>query len=462
MAQNKQLNILAWYDDIQKQNHRKWWAFDRVFSLITGLDTLPPFQMVRAQTGAAITELKLIDFQSGVETDILNSALATGLEVATFTDYDLVIYPSVLPLQIVDVQTGHYYLKMSDASNTWFSEVFNMSDDLSDFIKIEYWHGEDFVFPNGHIRYRFPFKNRVYIPSDIGKPSYEYEEQVVKRDGYNFPTQQISYKLHRFVMLAPEFLIDAMRVIRMHDFVEIFYQGYEHEVDELLMNDPRWQTQGDLAEVEVEFKTDTVVVTNGRGLTSTEYLVADDECITSDRVAVARLTEGSAEYTGFYYNQGGNQVDLETGDIILKVETSGDIVAEQYNGSGYSALSTSDGGTAYDQRGDKYYVFYDGTYGDPLIDGFNNTGNGVLLTGRSFPNTIVDIYVENTSGDQIKTGSGSSADFATIGIAYTSVIGYNRVRVKATSINCSGFEQSNFIEFFGVGSGVIGSSFAIG
>ena len=56
-----------------------------------------------------------------------------------------------------------------------------------------------------------------------------------------------------------------MRFIRMADYIRVRDKyGNVYNCDTFLIT-PKWQTQGDLASVEIEFKTDTVVKKIGRG-----------------------------------------------------------------------------------------------------------------------------------------------------------------------------------------------------
>ena len=93
----------------------------------------------------------------------------------------------------------------------------------------------------------------------------EFEEDGEERDGYFFPEKQISVKTFKCTILAPEYLCDVMRFIRMADYIHITDKyGREYDCDTFLIT-PKWQTQGDLASVEIEFKTNTVVKKIGRG-----------------------------------------------------------------------------------------------------------------------------------------------------------------------------------------------------
>ena len=92
MSQNNNLQILPFYDSLSKQNHKKWWTYDKVFGLVCEIDTLPPFQIQNELTGNGVTGLVLVNYKTGVETDILSKAVIAGLESFSFTDYDLTIY----------------------------------------------------------------------------------------------------------------------------------------------------------------------------------------------------------------------------------------------------------------------------------------------------------------------------------------------------------------------------------
>ena len=111
-------------------------------------------------------------------------------------------------------------------------------------------------------------QNVVYLPTQVGKPEYDFQEEGEKRDGYFFPEKQTSEKIYKFSFLAPEYLCDAMRIIRMSDHVQITSRGETYSADSFLIT-PKWQEQGDLAGVEAEFETDTVIKKIGRGVVVT-------------------------------------------------------------------------------------------------------------------------------------------------------------------------------------------------
>jgi hypothetical protein len=191
----------------------------------------------------------------------------TGLQIVRFQTlgYDVILYPSILPMPLNQLD-GIYYMTLSDGAQTWYSEMFTVVQDVSGYLKIQWWDIENLVFDAGQIVYKnSDFKNTLYLCTELGKPDYEFEEDGEERDGYFFPEKQISVKTFKCTILAPEFLCDVMRFIRMADYIHITDKyGREYDCDTFLIT-PKWQTQGDLASVEIEFKTNTVVKKIGRG-----------------------------------------------------------------------------------------------------------------------------------------------------------------------------------------------------
>lgn len=267
MIQNNNFSVLPWYTSIDQQNHRKSYAYGTIYPLFTPKRTLLPFQIMRNTSSRDITEAQLYDKNGVLFADITTALRETGLQIVPFASlgYDVIVYPSLLPFAI-DTPDGIYYARMTDGVNVWYSEMFTIVGDLSGYLKIEWYDVENFVFDAGQIVYQNPkFHNVLYLCTELGKPEYPFEEEGETRDGYFFPEKQISEKTYRCMVLAPEYLCDVMRFIRMSDkvFVTDKY-GRQYDCDTFLIT-PKWQTQGDLASVEIEFETATVAKKIGRG-----------------------------------------------------------------------------------------------------------------------------------------------------------------------------------------------------
>lgn len=267
MIQNNNISVLPWYTSIEQQNHRKSYAYGTIYPLFTPKRTLLPFQIMRNTSSRNITGAQLYDKNGVLFADITTALKETGLQIVPFASlgYDVIVYPSLLPFAI-DTPDGIYYARMTDGVNVWYSEMFTIVCDLSGYLKIEWYDVENFVFDAGQIVYQNPkFHNVLYLSTELGKPEYTFEEEGETRDGYFFSEKQISEKTYRCMALAPEYLCDVMRFIRMSDkvFVTDKY-GRQYDCDTFLIT-PKWQTQGDLASVEIEFETATVAKKIGRG-----------------------------------------------------------------------------------------------------------------------------------------------------------------------------------------------------
>ena len=197
-----------------------------------------------------------------------------------------------------------------------------MSDRTNEMIKITYWHLEDLVFDqdadgNSYVvRYVAPFKNTIYIDSEIVKPKYPYYREVDRRLGRNFDKLHISAKEYVFDLQCTEDHLDALRLIPLHDRKTVEFKGRSYVVDELLI-EPEWQEHGDLADVIVTFRSNTVSVVAGRSSNAT-YEPTPGSCVALAHNCVALVTEGSAEYLAYQYTDSdGVTQDLQDGDKVL-------------------------------------------------------------------------------------------------------------------------------------------------
>lgn len=260
------LSPLKFYDDISKQYHRRSYAFGHISPLITQLQYIPPFQFVLSTSSSDTITLQSAYFRS-TETDqrisdnLASELLETGFDIITHHDYKIAVYYGNLPIQIE--KEGQQYLELNFSNNkTYYSEVFCFTNALSDCLQIEYWNETgNFYLKDGVIVFPDNFHFKLWLKSEIGKPDYNFEEEGTKRLGYNFIESQVSKKVYKFNTVVPEFICDAMRIIRLcdnkliHGLDEYEALTFEIEVD--------WQTQGDLASVTCEFETDNIIVNLG-------------------------------------------------------------------------------------------------------------------------------------------------------------------------------------------------------
>lgn len=205
-----------------------------------------------------VDKITLRSIDGKINTNITSKVVDSGLMVlsGTSAEYDTVIFFANGRSKI-NAAEGQYYLSITSGAFTWYSEVITLVNNIDDYLKIEWWDEENLVFDSGTIIYN-GYKNTLYLDTNIGKPEYKFEEEGTERDGYFFAKKQLSEKVYKFVFLAPEFVCDAFRFVRLSDNIIIYKNGIEYVVDSLLA-EVNWQDQGDLADVGVEFRTGTVV-----------------------------------------------------------------------------------------------------------------------------------------------------------------------------------------------------------
>lgn len=267
MIPNNNLSVLPWYTSIEQQNARKWWVYNRVYPLFTPAMYMLPFQILRThRTGTTISSFKVYT-KTGVLVGNFTQAIRdAGITIKQFTSlgYDVIVFGGQMPV-FTQFADGQYYATISDGTQTWYSEIFTVVNDIEPYLKITWWDLSDFTMDAGTIVYTNPsYKNVLYLQSDIAKPEYTFEEEGETLDGYFFPTKQISEKRYRFNFLASEYLLDVMRFIRMADFAEIEYHGQRYSLDTFLIT-PEWEDNGDVAAVEAVFDTATVAKKIGLG-----------------------------------------------------------------------------------------------------------------------------------------------------------------------------------------------------
>lgn len=258
---NNNISPLPFYDNIALQNHRKDYAFGQVYPLITYKNMLLPFQVVLA-SGTSISWVKLYDFNTGKYIGITRSMKENGLTIKSYTGFKLLKYPGTLP--IVEIKhEGLYYLQIQvDGLGILYSDVFTVCNKVDDYLLLEYSNSYNFEFKNGIVDFSDNFKFRCYLNTQIGKPEYDFEEEATERMGYTFIESQVSKKIYKFTFLAPEYLCDALRIVRLCENKKITSKLQIYDLTTFNM-EPKWEDQGDLAAVECEFETDTVIANIG-------------------------------------------------------------------------------------------------------------------------------------------------------------------------------------------------------
>lgn len=277
------ISPLPFYTSISEQLHRKSYAFGQVYPLIVPVHSILPFQIfahgaymppdseeadppiltkkgsfnnsfnLSFVTERAISgDVVLYDYK----TDSAITALPLTLEINWANDVYSVRYlgKETFP----EVKEGRFYLAINVGGQTLYSEVFTAVADVSCYLKLKYSNSYPFTFADGSIDFSNDFAFECYLDTQIGKPEYTFEEEATTRMGYTFIESQVSKKTYRFVALAPEYLCDALRIVRLCNSKVIEAEGHTYRVLTFSM-DPQWEEQGDLASIECEFEIDSVL-----------------------------------------------------------------------------------------------------------------------------------------------------------------------------------------------------------
>lgn len=258
------LSPLKFYDALEKQERHKSYAYGHVSPVIMPFNILYPFQFVANKDTVSFISAYIYDANSDekITVNIINGLREDGLAIKEINGYKVVMLPGIFPLQELKFE-GLYYLSITTNISTYYSEVFCFTHSYDDYIELEYWHPEsDLSLKNGIITFTDNFHFKVLLKSELGKPEYSFEEETVKRLGYNFVESQVSKKIYKFNVILPEYMCDALRIVRLCSHKRLKSLGDTYEMLSFGM-DVDWQDQGDLASVSCEFEVDNVITNLG-------------------------------------------------------------------------------------------------------------------------------------------------------------------------------------------------------
>lgn len=254
MKINNGFNILPWYDSLEKQNCKKWYAYGQAWPLLCPQGSILPFQFISDTAISISSNIYAISVETGRTVDLGVKPTVTEVRRADITYYIV----KLVSTSIVNLPIGRYNLRMNTSEGFLYSEELVVINNANECIKVEYWNEDTLKFTSGEINFTDDFHFIFYINSTIGKPEYEFEEELTKRLGYKFIESQTSNKVYKFSFVAPEYICDAMRLIRMCDYIKLTTKFDSYNALSFAY-EPKWQEQGDLAAVDVEFDTDCII-----------------------------------------------------------------------------------------------------------------------------------------------------------------------------------------------------------
>lgn len=259
------LSPLKFYDALEKQERYKSYAYGHISPVVMPFNIIYPFQFVLNYNEDSIIDAYIYDAATNkpVTGNIFKAFAEDGLTYVDVEDYRVVMFPGIFPVLDIKFEGEYYLLLESNEGDSYYSEIFCFTKNLRDYLEIEYWNPEnDFQLKNGIITFANNFHFKLLLPSELGKPEYSFEEEATSRLGYNFIESQVSKKTYRFNSILPEYLCDAMRLIRLCSNKTLVSKGEKYDMLSFEMA-VDWQEQGDLASVNCEFEVDNVLVNFG-------------------------------------------------------------------------------------------------------------------------------------------------------------------------------------------------------
>lgn len=256
------ISPLKFYDNFHKQNRYRSFAYGHIAPLITNPNVVSPFQLI---VSGNISEVyvRSASTNNRVTDNVVERFKNAGLRNVSKNDYNILLFLGIFPLSGIIDYEGQYWLEIH--SGEWYySEVFCFDNNIDDCLKVEYWNPEgDFALKNGTIVLGSEnFHFILLLKSELGKPEYSFEEEATKRLGYSFIESQVSKKTYKFNTVIPEYLCDAMRIIRLCSQKKITCKGETYDAITFNM-EVDWQEQGDLASVTCEFDVDNIITNLG-------------------------------------------------------------------------------------------------------------------------------------------------------------------------------------------------------
>lgn len=254
---------LAFREKSQKATYKKWYAYGKEFALPFSTTELPPFQFTVANLPSfdpTTVEVFLVNEATGVR-------FGTGIKIKvdTMNEHNSVLYVSPgSNVYAKSMEPGVYRAEFAiPEGETYVSTPICVTEGIeanTNFVKLEYWNDEKLAYPNGFVTTGTDndFKFQMYIPTTFFKPKYEFEEEITKRAGYKFLELQTCNKVFGFNFLAPEYICDALRLVRLSDYIRFTHDGEYYNALNFEYN-PDWQDNGYLAAIECQFETDTII-----------------------------------------------------------------------------------------------------------------------------------------------------------------------------------------------------------
>jgi len=132
MLENRLFTAFPIYTSLSEQNRFKIGYSSEINDvttqvLVTDKSRILPFQFRKPADTLLLTSIKAVNVHTGVETEISGRLIAGQVDYETAEGYDYIIHYGTADMTS-DLDCAAYYLKMTDGSQIWYSEVFVTED----------------------------------------------------------------------------------------------------------------------------------------------------------------------------------------------------------------------------------------------------------------------------------------------------------------------------------------------
>ena len=282
------LSCIPFYTKKEHQDFRLWYSYGEKYPYYVPSDFLIPFSFVVPYHAgqpdnikvefyrACCSEEKYLGTQGAYNKNFSVIMNSNGFEVKNDDTREIsVLTYFAREVEPLDLEEGMYYMKITlvygQTNETYYSDVFFVKDasKLDKCVCIKWRNEENLEYDGGFSPYGETdggehFINRLYLDTTIAMPEYKFTEDGEERNGRFFPIKQISEKVYKMSFVAPEYLCDVMRLIRMADYIEL-YDGLGRKIIvEQFEMDVKWSQGGHYAEVTCSIQTDSVIKKIGK------------------------------------------------------------------------------------------------------------------------------------------------------------------------------------------------------
>lgn len=262
MTINNNLSPLPFFASTDEQSRKKWYAYGRVYPLITKRGAIPPFQIIREPFSfTKLNDANLYNANTGAHVSNFVTGINPSINILKYSDYDVITYAGQDISHFASLPVGRYYVRLDDGRDSYYSDVFCVVSPVTPLLTLLWRSLNSITFKGGRLDYSDnDYSNKLFFQTSLGKPEYEFTDEGTERDGIFFPEKQTTKKIYKFVVIANEPLLDVLRTVPLSDYIAITDEYGNTLNASAFAITPTWGDDGDTASVVIKFEVvDTII-----------------------------------------------------------------------------------------------------------------------------------------------------------------------------------------------------------